>query len=351
MKPCTRFDLNVTWRCQWRCRHCFYLRSPSFHAQQDEPLTPLLERVDCAKAAGYDHAVMTGFGEPSLCRHALEIVQYCRERDIAVSMITNGATKLRYYQNLVALGIDHLHLSSHGIGDVLDDVAQARGAYRKQQELKDWLASEGLPYRANLSLQQANYLHIMPALENDLEHGVYHYVLLGFLPHYEWAEHVAEVAVPPAELRPCIEQAAELLEVSGVYWTIRYHPLCHLDARWWPHVTNARYVFYDPWEWNHTLNIRDDGRLWRDAVNLGESVAIQGKPCSDCVARRHCGGWNRTYAAAFSGAGLRAIREVPDVYRDVWDRDGGLHDLNPANALTGTIREARPSPMSAASPA
>ena len=146
-----------------------------------------------------------------------------------------------------------------------------------------------------------------------------------------------EVAVHPAELRPYIEDAADRLIEAGTYFTIRYQPLCHLAPRYWAYVVNARYVAFDPWEWNYSLQIHDLEALWRDSVACGESTACH-EPCDRCSAYRHCGGWNRVYAEAFSGAGLKAITEPPMIYADVWDTDGGLHNLNPANQLTGTIQ-------------
>lgn len=338
MKPCTRIDLNVTWRCNWRCVHCFYWNDDNVnhcHAA-DVPVDTLYSRIDQAAAAGYNHAVMTGYGEPTLCRDILPVLQHAHDAGLATSIITNGSTGVDRYRNLREIGLDHLHISSHGTGDTLDVITGDSHAWARQQELKKWLHSTGWPYRTNISLQQANYRELMPIIENDLAHGAMHIVLLGFLPHYENARRVCEVAVHPAELRRHVEHAAVRLEGSGVLWTLRYHPLCHLSPEWWPHVTNARHVLYDPWEWNCSLNIQDSARLATDALQLGNSVACE-HPCSQCIARRHCGGWNRTYAAAFDGAGLKPIVEVPSQYRDVWDREGGLFDLNPANACTGTL--------------
>ena len=44
------------------------------------------------------------------------------------------------------------------------------------------------------------------------------------------------------------------------------------------------------------------------------------------------------YAEAFGGAGLQSVGVIPEAYKDVWGTVGGLHDLNPVNELTGTIR-------------
>lgn len=337
MNPCKRVGLDITWRCNCSCRHCFYRRNSSLHRPQDVPLSEVITKVNQAITGGLDHAVMVGYGEPTLAITLPDILNYCHERNVATSIITNGATGLSRIQSLVRLGIDHLHISSHGLGDTADRITGQRGTFAKQSELKAWLASESIPFRTNVTIQRENYRELPDLADYEISCGVFHFVLLGFLPHYEWQNHTCEVAVSPAELRPYIEDAAERLLNSETLFTIRYHPLCHLSPKYWPYVVNARYVFFDPWEWNYSLQAHDREALWRDSMRLGESVANT-RPCNECSAYRHCGGWNKTYADAFGGAGLAAITEPPTQYLDIWDTDGGLHDLNPANGETGTIR-------------
>ena len=333
MKPCTRVGLDVTWKCNATCKQCFYLRNPNFHNKVDIPLDQLKARVDEAKCAGCDHAVYVGFGEPSLYPDVLELTEYCHSQDMTTSMITNGLGAPKTYEQLIDAGMNHFHISSHGIGDVLDETLGHPGAFEKQETLKRYLRLLDFPYRTNTSMQQLNYKQLEDIAHNEIKYNVFHFVFLGFLPHYEWVGHVAEVAVHPGELRPEIERAAELLLGNGTHITIRYQPLCHLKPELWPYVTNARYVYFDPWEWNYTLDTVDP---WGKAVTMGDSVACQ-TPCNECSAFRHCGGWNRTYAEAFDGADLQPIKEAPEMYKDVWGKDGGIFDLNPANSLTGTI--------------
>ncbi len=338
MHPCTRVGIDITWRCNWNCRHCFYRRNPKLHASTgDVSLSDITVKIDKAKAGGLDHVVMVGYGEPSLAPELPDILEYCQSHGMATSMITNGATGLDRYKSMFAQGMDHLHISSHGLGDTLDNIAGVPGAFKKQAELKQWLTSSGMPFRTNVTLQQKNYQQLPELVEYEVSHGVFHFVFLGFLPHYEWGEHLREVAVHPAALRPYIETAADVLLDAGTYFTIRYHPLCHLSERYWPYVVNARYVLFDPWEWNYELQANDRDSLWKASVKIGEATANT-DPCRRCSAYRHCGGWNQRYADAFDGAALTPIDGPPTQYQDVWQRDGGLHDLNPVNALTGTTK-------------
>ena len=338
MKPCTRVGLDTTWRCNWKCGHCFYLRNSNNHGS-DAGLLPLVkDKIVRAKEGGLDHVVMVGYGEPSLGKTTPAILNVAHAQGMATSMITNAATGLNRFKRFFAQGLDHLHISSHGLNGTLDAIAGVPGAFCKQAEVKEWLAKEGFPFRTNVTLQQANYRQLPDLAKYEIGHGVFHFVLLGFLPHYEWRDHLTEVAVHTAEVRPYIEEAAYRLSEANTLFTIRYHPLCHLDVQLWPYVVNARYVFFDPWEWNYELQVSDVDALWAASKAMGDDMASKGLPCRRCTAYRHCGGWNGIYAAAFGGAGLEAITEPPRRYAAVWDEDGGLHDLNPANCHTGTIR-------------
>jgi MoaA/NifB/PqqE/SkfB family radical SAM enzyme len=316
------------------------LRNANFHSGADVALPEIRAKIQQAKRGGLDHVVLVGYGEPSLSPHTPAVLDFAHELGMATSMITNGATGLSRFRGFFAQGLDHLHISSHGLSGTLDAIVGSPGAFARQAELKTWLSSTGLPFRTNVTLQQRNYRELPDLAAYECSHGVYHFVFLGFLPHYEWSGHVHEIAVHPAELRQYIEDAADVLLAYGKLFTIRYHPMCHLAPRFWPYVVNARYVLFDPWEWNYSLQVTDPAAVWRDSVQIGEAVANK---CEGCLLRRHCGGWNRIYAQAFGGeaALLRPVRdagEIPAEYRSVIDVDGGLHDLNPANQLTGTIR-------------
>ncbi len=338
MRPCTRVGTDVTWRCNAKCLHCFYLRNSNLHRQLDVPFHEVRDKIKRAKDAGLDHVVMVGYGEPSLCPNTPAILEYCQALGMATSMITNGATGLDRFKGYFHQGLDHLHISSHGLKATLDEILGVPGAFAKQVELKTWLKQEGLPFRINVTLQQRNYRELLSLAEFESEMGVYHFVFLGFLPHYEWAGHVPEIAVHPAELRPYIEDAADILLARNRLFTIRYHPFCHLAPQYWKYVVNARYVFFDSTEWNYELQVKDVSALWQASLRCGDSVAVQGKPCSECLAQVHCGKWNRTYANAFDGAGLTPITEIPKEYQDVWNQEGGVFDLNPATRIPSRIR-------------
>jgi len=335
MKRCRRIGQDVTKRCNAACKTCFYRYAPDFNKDYDVPIKLIREECDRAKARGCNHSVLVGWGETTLYKYLEEWQAHCDMIGFTTSMITNGMCSVKKAAEVYALGLDHLHISVHGTGDILNQILERDGASRMQGLVIEMLKREGHPWRSNTTLQKINYEHLAETAKYVVEHGCRHVVLLGFLPHYEWRNRLREVAVHPAILRPHIEEAAEVVLDAGAMLTIRYHPMCHLRSDYWKYVVNAQYVLYDPWEWDYGHAGDSKEALWSVASNeIGGGVAIKGEPCSKCDLKMHCGGWNKIYAAGFEGAGLKAQKET-----DVPFVPGWLHDLNPANKAKGYFRE------------
>lgn len=299
-----------------------------------------MNEVIAAKNKGCDHAVLVGFGEPVLWPNLLETIKEISKIGMTSSIITNGSVAVSHYAKIREAGLNHLHISVHGIGTVLDEISGFPGAGERQVELFTWLKKENWPWRMNMTVQQINYKNLLDIANRCVFYGCKHIISLGFLPHYEWNDphKMREVAVHPAELRPYIEAVAQMVEVfnkanqdNPAMFTIRYHPMCHLSEEYRKYVTNARYVLYSPgeWDYNNAVAMSPEAH-WQEALKLGGSVSIDTEPCLSCGLRIHCGGWNRVYAAGFDGAGLKAM-EMPEESKI----PGWLHDQNPSNSWKG----------------
>lgn len=347
MKPCKRVGLDICWRCTWRCVHCFYANGYSndkgkLGDSYDVPLHELLAKVDKARARGIDHMVAVGWGEPALAKNLKALLLACKDRGMTTSIITNGVQPISHYAKMYfEWGLDHLHISSHGFGETLNKIAMRDDAGEKQLKLKEWLYKEELPFRTNFTMQQINYKEMPETLVRDTELGAFHVVMLGFLPHYNWSDpqNTARVGVHPNLLRPYIEETSRRLTELNQLFTIRYHPFCHLDSKYWKHIVNTKYVNFDPYEWNYELQADNIPALWNASCKMGAGTRTQ-DPCNRCELSRHCGGWNVKNVNGINMQGeeeckLTAINTSPEEYRKVWKLDGGIHDMNPVNHLDG----------------
>lgn len=340
MTPCASAGLEPGWMCQWRCLHCYYVRDPRLGTKQHKTLDQMKREVDAAKARGCNRIYLVGNGEPTLYPFVVELVQYATDQGMGSAVITNGAAGIPKYEKLYAAGLDHVHVSMHGVGEQLSKIAENKTAGALQDKFLRWLSENRLPFRTNTTVQKENWDTLDKIAEAAIGYGCSHFVVLGFLPHYDWQTYLETVAVPPAQSAPYVQKAADVVLSAGRMLTLRYQPHCLIDPKYWPYIVNARYVPFDPWEWENGKHSFDAEKVWQFALQLGDSVAVRGKPCSDCAVQLHCGGWNRVFASHFGGCGLRAVMdsEVPEQYLSVIKVRGGLHDLNPANHHSGFLR-------------
>ena len=311
LQQCKRVGVDLSWRCNWNCATCFYHHDKRLHTADDRDLKDIERDIAQAKQRGCNHVVFVGYGEPAIAPNVHQAIINSVSSGMQCSMITNGSAPVENYAQFHKLGLNHLHVSTHGIGAVLDRIADREKAYERQIQLLNWLADENLPWRSNTTLQQLNYKQLPEIVEQNIYYGVRHFVFLGFLPHYGFTDPVnaKTVMVNPNDLRQYIEAGAEKLLEAGVDFTIRYHPFCCIDRKYWPHIVNARYVLYDSTEWEYGHCGESDDIFRRHAIELGEAVAIGTEPCKSCDVREHCGGWNKYSFGAMDNKGLTAIKE------------------------------------------
>lgn len=331
MNPCKVLALqDVTWKCNWKCKHCYFRRFDKSWDSGDTPLEVLKKEIDSGRARGCDEVALCGKGEPTLHSQVNQIIEYTTKVGMKSLIITNGSVGIERYRKLYDLGLDHLQVSMHGLGGTLDEITEREDAGQKQMKLLEWLNKENHPFRINITLQQLNCREILDIAKKAVQLGAFHISLLNFLPHYQWNLYLKEVAVNPVELVDMLEESMEYME-GKVIFTLRYFPMCLLRPNFWKYVTNTLYVLFDPWEWDYGQYSKDIEKVWESAVGLSETVRIKGNPCDFCLLKDHCGGWNKVYAQAFNFEGLKAIKEVPNELEEAVIQRGGLFDLNPAN--------------------
>lgn len=338
MKPCRVFALqNVTWKCNWKCNHCYFRMFGDAWKRGDTPLESLKREVDGGKERGCHTVVLGGKGEPTLHSQVDEIIDYITRVGMKSLIITNGSTGIRKYKKLFNLGLNHLQISTHALGKTLDKISGVRGAGKKQSELLKWMGDNDHPFRVNITLQQLNYKEIYDTAIEVARLGAFHISFLNFLPHFHWKDRAESVAVDPALLVEPLERAMTWLEKRGVLFSLRYFPACMVKPRFWKYISNMLFVLFDPWEWEYGRYSPDQDKVWEHSLKSMRKTGIKGKPCISCRLWVHCGGWNKYYARAFDYKGLKAIKEIPPKYEEVIKIRGGLFDMNPANLSDGYV--------------
>lgn len=338
MKACTRIGINVTHKCNCNCLHCFYRWGNESKVGDDKKLEDVISEAEDGKKRGCGHVVLVGWGEPMLWPDVNAAIKEFTALGMTSSIITNGTVPLDRYKEVRDCGLNHLHVSVHHGFAAADVIMGNKNAYVRQQELFDWLLKEKWPWRANISLQKDNCDAMLSTATKCVSYGCKHFVLLGFLPLYQWAQdqdRMRTVVENPKILTENIVDTLRYLESAqrndeSLTFTLRYHPMCLLPPEYRKYVVNARYVLYDPWEWDYGACGMTPENLWVRALDFGNSVAIKECPCCDCDLLMHCGGWNRTYYAAYPDCGISAIKDAT-----IKQLPGWMHDQNNANNEKG----------------
>jgi MoaA/NifB/PqqE/SkfB family radical SAM enzyme len=333
MKPCPRVGVELSWRCNWDCETCFYHFDERLHKAIDNNWNDIQKVIDEGHKNGCTHTVAVGYGEPMMSPTWRQMIEYCKSIGMTSSIITNGSMDVELYQEAMALGLDHLHISTHGVGKVLDLISNRRDQHEKQLKVLEWLKENNLPWRSNITLQKQNYEQMLEVAKQNVKYGVRHFVLLGFLPHYHWTDpdKMKQVAVHPKDLQPYIEETIDYLESNDVLITLRYHPLCFLDKKYWKYVTNAWHVAFDPWEWCYNNAFPNGGlKAAYASANILSDIGSKLPACKLCAAYSHCNGYNKFYLEGFGNP------QMPIKKIDLEETTPGyFFDQNPANHYNG----------------
>lgn len=138
--PPVSLSLNLTRRCNLKCRMCEQYRHQSrssktlswYDPARELPLAAwqdLLDQVAYFRPRLY----LTG-GEPLLYLHFPELIREAKKRKFLLHLQTNGTLLDRAADLLVAAGVEMVTVSLDGPADIHDRVRGQQGAFRRTQE-------------------------------------------------------------------------------------------------------------------------------------------------------------------------------------------------------------------------
>jgi len=123
-------DLELTNRCNLRCRMCWFYGESGVGDQHrgEELSTDEVFRV-IEQASQFKATMYLGGAEPLLRRDFFEILEYIKTRGLSVSFTTNGTLfDPGKIERLVRLGVDHVTFSVDGQAQLHDDI-RGEGTY------------------------------------------------------------------------------------------------------------------------------------------------------------------------------------------------------------------------------
>jgi len=159
----SRLVVELTNRCNLRCRHCYDER----HADTGELPLEILEKVlREAKDCGIDHLSFTG-GEPTLHGRFAEIVRALCEAGFTFGFVSNGSTLPKIYGLLVRhrSNFKGATFSLDGAREQTHDSLRGKGSYRQVMRAASVCVAKDLPFTVNMVLTARNRSEIGEMVE------------------------------------------------------------------------------------------------------------------------------------------------------------------------------------------
>jgi radical SAM protein with 4Fe4S-binding SPASM domain len=146
-------SLELTWRCNFRCHHCYI---PDFHAPDGVSTPRLLELLEELAAMGTLFLTLTG-GEPLLRRDWEVVIRRARELGFQVTLLTNGSLVDECVSDILAELAVQVQVSFHSSDPVVFDRVTARtGSAARVLEGVERLRDRGVSVELTVPISRLN---------------------------------------------------------------------------------------------------------------------------------------------------------------------------------------------------
>ena len=277
--------------CNLRCYFCYYLdriedRTHPEHAFMSLAKAQAICRT-LVEVYGNNSIDVQG-GEPTLWKPLPDLIRYCNEIGMKVTVITNAIVldEMKRLQPYADAGIRDFIVSVQGLGPLYDEIVGGKGMWRRQMKALRNLQEAAIPFRFNTVLSKP-VLPQLPAIARlGIETGAQVVNFLAFNPFDDQRQpgkRSGENVPLYSELAQPLEAALDLLDDRGVEANVRYLPLCMLPARHRKSAYNFQQLSYDlhenefgGWTWTGEQPQRMAGGELTPTVQLGARPQLGG---------------------------------------------------------------------------
>lgn len=151
-------QFELTSRCNERCIHC-YIPNPKKNAGGDMPIEKVKSLIDEFAEMGGLHVTLSG-GEVFLHRDIISIMQYCREKDMQISILSNLiALKDEQIPAIKEANVSIVQTSLYSMDpDTHDLITTVKGSQVKTKAAIEKLVAADIPVQISCPVMKANYL-------------------------------------------------------------------------------------------------------------------------------------------------------------------------------------------------
>lgn len=342
-----RIDLNMGYRCNLRCRFCYYLKRIKKSKYSDLTTEECKSLIKFYFHRGMRTLEFTG-GEPTIRKDLFKLVRYAQDEVgfPRLSIITNGIrlADIKYSKNLVRMGVKDFLFSLHGSSAKLHDyITRVSGSYKLLLKAIENLLGLGVKVRCNSVVTAENLYDLYERAKLFKQTGIKIVNFIVFNPLEEASKY--NKFVPYSQVATYVRKIIDEMHDSFEKLTIRYIPFCVMKG-YEQYVQNVHQVHYDHDEWNYYLRsyIREPYWKWFVGLLVGLSL-LPGKrvwskrgweqakhvaileahswlnkvklsPCKRCRYKFICGGVWKKYANHFGRDGL--ISQKGSILLEPW---------------------------------
>ncbi|MGH9935999.1 MAG: radical SAM protein [Blastocatellia bacterium] len=160
--------VEITGRCQLRCRHCFNHSGPD--NRRELPVDVIERLLDEMLTWGVRDLRLSG-GEPTFHRQFREVVKACQERGIRIAMNSHGVYSAELLDYLQTAPIDLFFISIDGL-EANNDAIRGAGAFRRASHSCRKLRAAGQRVIIAMHVGAGNYQDVSGLIELAAEIGV-----------------------------------------------------------------------------------------------------------------------------------------------------------------------------------
>lgn len=151
---CLQFELSS--RCNERCIHC-YIPNEKKNKGFDMPTEKVKSILDEFSAMGGIHVTLSG-GEAFMHKDLIEIVQYCRKKDLKVTILSNLISlKDEQIPLLKEANISLIQVSLYSMDPEKHDfITTVKGSFEKSKAAIEKLVAADIPVQISCPIMKAN---------------------------------------------------------------------------------------------------------------------------------------------------------------------------------------------------
>jgi radical SAM protein with 4Fe4S-binding SPASM domain len=149
-------QIEVTGRCNERCIHC-YIPNAMKDTGKDMPFNKFCSIINQFAEMGGLHVVLSG-GEVFLHKDIISMIQYCREKDMQISILSNLiALKKEQIPAIKEANISLLQTSLYSMDPkVHDTITTIKGSFAKTKAAIEDLVAADIPVQISCPIMKAN---------------------------------------------------------------------------------------------------------------------------------------------------------------------------------------------------